>query len=363
LDHRDRLDIVGDGQRYQFIRAIEISWADVDLLGQELAPDEAFEPPDGVFAGVLFDTFYVEDLEGTIFYSLPNGLYFPRDRRIFTDEKATCYIDSGDNQHWRIGKQTIGKMQYVGGDAPINFALKTKNIGCKYPVNACIGYNGRLMVWAGRPTVIDDSAINSTFHIDVSREFDGWDAQTEDLPVVALYDPAGQYELWIYQKKIMAYHAPSNRWCSPINLDIDGEIVAGVIADEKLRLVERDGTVLNQYIFDQGTGTEMTLVSHHATMPRDAVTITEIQSVVKVNGTDNTPDYTFTLIKNFDKEIALDSFTVSGTSPETQSPYSFRPNVRGVKTLAIKAVISNAKAYATVESLSAYGDDTQVFTR
>jgi hypothetical protein len=346
-----------------YTRAIEISWADVDLLGQELAPDEAFEPPDGVFAGVLFDTFYVEDLEGTIFYSLPNGLYFPRDRRIFTDEKATCYIDSGDNQHWRIGKQTIGKMQYVGGDAPINFALKTKNIGCKYPVNACIGYNGRLMVWAGRPTVIDDSAINSTFHIDVSREFDGWDAQTEDLPVVALYDPAGQYELWIYQKKIMAYHAPSNRWCSPINLDIDGEIVAGVIADEKLRLVERDGTVLNQYIFDQGTGTEMTLVSHHATMPRDAVTITEIQSVVKVNGTDNTPDYTFTLIKNFDKEIALDSFTVSGTSPETQSPYSFRPNVRGVKTLAIKAVISNAKAYATVESLSAYGDDTQVFTR
>jgi hypothetical protein len=346
-----------------YTRAVEIAWADVDLLGQALAPDEAFEPPSGYFSGVLFDTFYVEDVEGTIFYSLPNGLYFPRDRRIFTDERATCYIDSGDNQHWRIGKQTIGKMQYVGGDAPINFALKTKNIGCKYPVNACIGYNGRLMLWAGRPTIVDDSKIDSTFHTDVAREFDGWELQTESQPVVALYDPKGQYELWIYQKKIMAYHAPTGRWCSPIHLTTTGDIVAGIISDEKLRLIEKAVAGLNEYIFDQGTGTQMTLVSHHAAMPRGSVSVTEVQSVVKVNGSDNTPTYSYTLIKNFDQEIALDPFTVSGTAPETQSPYNVRPNIRGVKTLAIKAVISNATNYATIESMEVYGDDSQVFTR
>lgn len=254
-------------------RAAEISWSDDDLLAiAELAPFEAFVPPDGRFGGVLMDTAYVEDVDGNIFYSIPNTFSFPRkNRRIYTEDKATVYVDTGQGFHWRIAKQSVSRLYYVPGLLPVQLDVMSKNIGCRFPQNACLGYNGRLMVWTGRPTVIDDS-INSTFHTLIATEFKDWEQQVEATPVVPAYDPIGQYELWCYQNKILAMHAPSGRWCAPIDISTwtNGDIVSQVIIDEELYLGVSDDNYVASRTMDI-SGTTETIITDGFPIPAEYV--------------------------------------------------------------------------------------------
>jgi hypothetical protein len=345
-------------------RAFEISWADTDLFGQLLAPFDAFEPPDGFFAGVIMDTYYIEDTEGTIFYSIPNTFSFPRKKRkIFTEDKAVVYIDSGNGYHWRIANQSISQLYYSIGEKPIQLSVKSKVVGCKYPQNACLGYNGRLMVWAGRPNIIDDDgSMNSTFHTLVSQEFEGWENQTSDQPVIPAYDPIGQYELWCYGNKVMAFHAPSGAWCAPVDLStwIDTDTIVGqVIVDGKLRLVVDTGTELVHYKWDDGAGSPVTAITYARENPSQQTTITLLAPTVR-SGSSNV-EMTVSVIKNY-KDTLLAGTTTVDTSSDVQETISFAPNIRGCSKLAVKIEATGVGPgnYATgdffVESVDVFGE-------
>lgn len=342
-------------------RAVEISWSDDDLLANAtFAPYHAFPPMDGRFAGVILDTFFIEDLEGTIFYSIPNFLSFPRaKRRIFTEDKATVYVDTGRGYQWRIAPQTISQLYYVPGDVPIRLDIKTKNIGCKYPSNACLGYDGRLLVWGGRPLLVgNDGSFNSTLHSMVETEFDGWEDQTEDEPVVVGFDGIGQYELWCKGNKIMAMHAPTGRWCAPLYIDewTDGTIVGTVIVDEKLRLVVREGTELNHYEWNTGSGSTLIVESYHRQLP-GMTTISTVDSVVRRGSTDL--EFTYEVIKDFKDEIVIGTDPVLASDTEHQCATSFRPNIRGAGILGVRVTVPNADARCAVDYIDVYGEWNQ----
>lgn len=348
-------------------RAIEISWSDDDLLATAtLAPFHAFEPPDGRFAGFILDTFFIEDTEGTIFYSLPNYLSFPRlSRKIFTEDRATVYIDTGRGYQWRIAPQSISQLSYFPGEAPIQLSIKAKNIGCQYPTNACLGYGGRLMVWDGRPTIVDnDGSFNSNFHHIVESEFDGWEDQTADEPVVLAYDNLGKYELWCKGSKIMAIHAIAGAWCAPIDItdfidDDDAVILGSVIVEEKLRLVIKVDGVLKQYKWNDGDGSDTTLMTYFRQLPAETA-VTEIQSVVKAGLTELTMVYT--IIADFDREILVGEDVVPEDTTSNQCATSFRPNVRGVSMLGIKVTCEGADGRSAMDFIDCFGEWNEAFS-
>lgn len=350
-------------------RAIEVSYSDDDLLStQTLAPYQAFEPMDGRFAGFILDVFFIEDVFGTIFYSIPGELSFPRiNRRIYTEDKATVYINTGRGDQWRIAPQSISKLYYLPSATPIQLDIKARNIGCKYPTNACLGYDGRLMVWSGRPSIIDnDGSFNSTLSQIVATEFEGWEDQTEEVPVVTGYDPLGLYELWCHDNKIMATHAPTGRWCSPVLIDAwcgEGSvIVSSVIVNERLRLVVRQGDVLSHFEWNVGEGSDLVLRTYARKLPSMSTTITEVQSVIKAG--DRELEMTYTLIGNFDRRVAIGTNTVPAAvdSTENQVATSFRPDFRGIGLLEVEVSCENADGHAAVDFVDVYGEWNESFT-
>lgn len=350
------------------LRAVEISWADTDLFGQPLAPYEAFTPPDGFFAGVMRDVFYIEDTFGTIFYSIPNYLSFPRSRRIFTEERAVCWITTGNGYHWRISNQTVSKLYYVGGLQPLMLDVKSSSVGCQYPQNAAVGYAGRLMLWAGRPTLVDSEGnLNSTFYLSVERDFDGWEDQTSEERVITGYDPIGQYEVWIKGNTAMAMHAPTGRWCSPIALSavlaLDSKVLSTVIINERLHLViELPSKQIEIREWNAGSGSVMTLQSYHEDPERSLATITEVETVVQAGDTVTT--YTPTVIKDFVTEVPLTGVSAA-VSPADQVLDRWKPNIRGCQTVGVKFVVTGpaagpASGRAAVDYITLYGEISQV---
>ncbi len=338
------------------LRSVEIAWTDAHLFGQELAPYQSFSPMDGYFFGNLFDTFYIEDTQGTVFYSLPDEFSFPRSRRIFTEDKAVCYIPSGNGYHWRIAKQSISQLYYAVGERPIQLNQKTKNLGCNFPQNACLGFDGRLLVWTGRPTIITmDGAFNSTFHNLVSKQFRNWENQTAEMPIVPAYDPIGQYELWCYNTIAMAYHAPSGRWCSPVRLsDWFGEgeyIVSQVIIDGRLYLVSSAESD-NLYAWDAGTGSDFVVNSYSRSTPEELTTITEVKSIVV--GGDVPTRLTYKLVKNFVDELEIGEYDTS--TNEFQLTPNWRPNLRGIETAGVLIESNNADGYCAIEFVELWGE-------
>lgn len=349
-------------------RAVEVSWSDDDLLATAtLAPYHAFEPPDGRFAGFLLDTFFVEDLEGTIFYSIPNYLSFPRaKRRIFTEDKATAYIDTGRGYQWRIATQSISKLYYVPGDSPIQLGIKTKNIGCKHPPNACLGYDGRLLVWSGRPTIVDgDGSFNSTIHQPVLSEFDGWEDQTSTTPVVTGYDPIDQYELWCYNNKIMAMHAPTGRWCSPIYINdwtSDTAVIQStVIINEKLYIAVKDNNAIALYAWNSGDGSDMVVSTYHRQLP-GMTTVTQVDSVVRAG--DSELELKYELVGDFDKivEIGTAHIHSDDSGQIHQVAASFRPNFKGIGILSVTLTCIAADGRFAIDYVDCYGEWNQVYS-
>jgi len=355
-------------------RSVEISWADTDLFGQTLAPYDAFQPPDCLFAGVLRDTFYVEDLYGTIFYSVPNSLSFPRTQRIFTEDRAVCWITTGNGYHWRVAKQSVGRLTYIGGLLPLQLELLATNIGVMYHQNACVGYGGRLVLWCGRPTMVGvDGSINQTFYLQAERDFENWDAQTEDTPVVTAYDPEGLYEVYVYGRTAMAVHAPTGNWCSPIDLtpwlDSDGSVIVGrVIIDQKLYLIEK--TTANTLLvkrWNGGQGSVMTLQSYYEDTQRSIATVSQIEAVVQAGNRQTS--FQMDVIKDFRElnPISLAAIDIPMT-PHNQVLDCQRPNVRGAQVLGVRINISGggdapADGHATVDYITFYGEISETFAQ
>ena len=343
------------------LRAVELAWSDDDLQGQDLAPTNAFPPPTGRFAGGLFDVVWIEDMEGTILYSLPGYLgSFPRSRRILTDEKAVVYLEENEGSMWRISKQSIGIISYVGGDFPIEYEVRLKSIGCQHPQNASIGMGSNVLLFHNNPVRITDNTVDSTFFSGLERDFTPYLAQTEDKPVVTAYDPKGHYEMWCWERTVMSFHVPTQRWCSPVDITpyvpLNAKIVGKVIINERLHLSVDTGAAIKHYEWDAGTGSTMTIVTTNSTIDAESAIITQVNADIETDQ-DLTTVMNFYIIKNSkDSAPLLIGTYAPSTDPILQETDSFRPNIRGVKRVGVKIQVTDADEGVDIRSISVYGD-------
>lgn len=330
-------------------RAIEISWSNGALL-KELAPDKAFPPTSAQFAGVLNDTLFL-DSDGIIYIGEPGFIgSFPPSNALFANEPAVSYVGGTDGVKWRIGKHTVGILAYVGGSPAIEYQELWDNIGIAYQQNAATGANGRLMLWADKPIVMGANLQpDEAFDEQVTKvwtEFEGWENQTEGSPVCPGYDGRGKYEVWCYQKKVMALFKPTGKWCAPIDLTgkVSGNIVAAVTVNKQLYLSCSDSSVLTIYKFDVGSGSVMVVQTDD--LPEGyGDTISEFYIRGRVDNTLN--PVRLEVIKNFTNDNTADSnpILISNRTLSSNGYYALRTREKQVinaKTHAIRVTMTSA---------------------
>lgn len=358
-----------------YTRAVEISWANGDLIGQPLAPDKAFPPPAAQFGGVLNDTLWLEG-DQIIYPGDPgyNGS-FPRSNAIFPNESAIAYLPWADGVIARISRHSLGVLVYTGGAPALEFQVVLKNIGIKYGANAALGAPGRLLLWSGKPVVIDSSLnVDDQFFERVRPDFDGWDAgQTVDQPIVPGYDPQGKYEVWCYGQKVMPFHVPSGergRWCAPVSLA--GKTIGNVVAtvttpDQKLLLCCSDGAQLKLYEFDAGTGSTMVVQTDDL---RSKLFADMISQVIVQGRTDNTANNVkVEIVKNYNDASPVTLLNGAPAQTGVQD-FKVRPNITGAKQHAVRITMTGVGGLAQsdgsimdcgVDGLVTYGESSDCY--
>lgn len=341
-------------------RAIEISWSDYDLMDSDLAPTEAFVPPLGKFSGGFLDVVWIEDLEGTIFFGLPQTLgSFPKDRRILTHEKAIAYIPETEGSAWRFCKQEVGSLFYTAGETSIVYEQRVKGMGIDFPQNAC-GTNTGVIFWnKKRPVkIINGSGVDDRFGDFVASEFEGWDQQTVDKPVVVAHDPIGFYDVFCFGAKVMAYHTASGRWSSPLyitGVPPGSNIVSQVLIENELYLVVDTGDDIAYYKFNSGDdATTMTLVTQHYESPNANLNITMIDAIIDVDNDSGL--HSFSVIKDFlfGDEIPFGEYTPEYTGGRRHSVL-MKETALNCASVAVKVVVSDAEMNSSIHNIKIYG--------
>jgi hypothetical protein len=271
-------------------RAIEISWTNGALLQQNLVPDRAYPPGPGQFAGASNDVWWVDD-DGIIYVGEPGQVgSFPAENALFANERAVAYLQGNDGLTFRFGKHSMGVLSYVGGTPAMEYQEIWRDLGISYPSNAARGFGGRMLVWLGRPAMLQGSLEPNYNYADKVIEFAAWDAlQTAAAPICIGYDGRGEYEVWCLQKTVMAKYVPRDAWCAPINLEgkVSGNIVAVTTYRKQLYLTTSNGTTLTRYQFDVGTGSVMKVQTSDVTPNGYGATITELLSQGRVDNLTN----------------------------------------------------------------------------
>lgn len=283
-------------------RSTEISWNTADLIGQRLAPDKAFPPPAGNFAGGMNDVIWV-DASSLIYVSEPNEFgSLPPSNVLFASEPAVNYIQAF-GMTLRLGRHTLGALLYVGGSPALEYQEVWRHMGIQYPQNVALGHHGRVMLWLGKPAILEGTSTepNLDYATEVQPDFAGWDAaQTVDSPIVPGYDGRGEYEVWCLGKKVMAQYVPKKAWCSPVDLTnkISGNIVSAVTVDRVLYICSSDGATLTLYQFDVGTGSVMVIQTSDIRTNGYEINIDQVLAQGRVDNIAN--PVKLELIKNYD---------------------------------------------------------------
>lgn len=346
-------------------RAVEISWTAESLAGQELAPFDAYPPPTNLkWAGILNDALFVETEDGIVYVGVVGFIgSFPPKNTLFPPEPATLYLDGSDGLYWRFSRNMLMALTYIGGAKPLELQTVWKNVGILYPQNAAIGKGGRVIAWAGKPVRLGAGGEPDVeFAFPVYKDFEGWNEQTEEMPVVCAFDPDNQLECWAYNRTIMACRGGTDIWCSPIDAGEwlgEGEhIISAVIVDNKLRWSTNKGDELAIYMHDEGGGGTMTIQTPDVASSLSSDTISEVEAVVHV---DETSEIEMTLIKNFNDAVpvAIDTFEPTDT-PENQT-FRARPNITCAKQHAVKVEITSEGKDCGVQEIRTFGEASGVF--
>jgi hypothetical protein len=322
-------------------RAVEISWANGSLIGQELAPEKAFPPPAGQFAGAINDVLWLE-ADGIIYVGEPGYIgSFPPSNALFPNEPAVHYLRTSEG-YLRFCKNSIGALGYVGGSPALEFQTLLENQGIKYPQNVALGLNGRLLAWLGKPSVFAASLDPETeFARKVMPDFDGWEAQGPDDPVCPGADPAGQYEVWCWRKKVMALHVPSGLWCSPVQLDtLPGYIMATVTHENRLYLSVKDGLTLKLYLFDAGAGSLMVVQTSDVLAPGTFADLTRVELSGRVD--DHAQPVTVAVVKDFNNTSPQLVKAVDPPANGAQIFETLEPNLIALKAHAVRVSVQSA---------------------
>lgn len=359
--------ITGDGTATYavdgILRAIEISWTAGALLGQDIAPDKAFPPPASQFMGAMNDVFFVES-DGIIYVSEPGFLgSYPPSNALFPNEPGVRYLRITDGLIARWGKTSFGVLTYVGGSPALEWHELWHNQGILYPQNVGIGARGRILVWLGKPAVIENGIQpDDDYGLNVLPDFDGWDTeQTEETPIVPGYDPVGKFECWFLKKKANVIHVPSG-WCSPQDFtdQIVGDIVDAVTYRQKLYFATSDGVDVRLYQFDAGTGSTA-IIQFDDTVETLGDKITEVYVRGRVDNVNN--PVRVEIVKNFaDNNDADDEpILISDETPAEAGYYALRTRKRQVfnaKTHTIRVTMTSEGGDAGIDIAGTRGSSS-----
>ncbi len=343
-------------------RSVEIAWTNGHLLGQDTAPDKAFPPVEGDFAGSMNDVAWL-DADGIIYVSEPGFIgSFPPSNALFASEAAVAYLKINDGLTARFGKTSIGTLYYVGGSPALEYQVIIENQGIEFAQNAAIGFNGRLLAWMGKPTVVDnDAQIDFEYSRDVTPDFEGWESQTAAAPIVVGYDGLGKYECWFWQLKCMAKFAPGDAWCAPIDLTdkVIGDVIAAVTFKQKLYLCCSDGFELAIYQFDAGTGSVMKVQTSDFSRMGFFSNVSLVMVEGRADNIDNR--VTVEIVKNYDDANPipdpLSDHVATPTGVGTQSFCPRQPNVLDVNQHGVKVTIVSQGGDAGVNLIRTMGSN------
>lgn len=346
-------------------RSVEISWTNGSLLGQNLAPDKAFPPVPGQFAGSSNDVAWL-DADGIIYVSEPGFIgSFPPSNALFASEPAVTYLKVNDGLTIRLGKTSIGTLYYVGGSPALEYQVILENQGIEFAQNAAIGANGRLIAWIGKPTVIDSNAEpDFEYSRDVTPDFAGWDGQTEDAPICPGYDPLGKYECWFWRQACMAKFVPDNSWCAPIDLTgkVIGDVVDAVTVRNKLYICCSDGGQLAIYQFDAGTGSVMKVQTSDVSLMSYFCNLTLIMLEGRADNTVH--PVKVEVIKNYDdaNPIAdtLSTFEQTPNGVGTQLFCPRQPNILDVNQHALLVTMTSTGGDCGLNKIRSLGPRWEV---
>lgn len=341
-------------------RAIEVSYTTGALL-KELAPDKAFPPPAGQFAGVLNDTVWL-DADGVIYPFEPGYLgSAPPSNALFAPEPAVLYMRVADG-YLRFGRTTVGVLSYVGGSPSLEYTTLAEGQGIELPQNVAQGEGGRLLVWQGAPAILQPGgALETTFADAVLDEFAGWEAQTSAKPVCPGYHAKGRYEVWAFGKKVMAMYGPTGKWCAPIDLTglVSGDVVAVVPHEDELLLSCSDGAALTLYRFDVGSGSVMVVQTDDWEGYGNGDTVTEVRASGRADNTSS--PVVVQLIKNYDDASPI---AISSVNPPATGKQDFartRPNILNVRTHALRVTMTSQGGDCGIDTLETKGAAMTVF--
>lgn len=345
-------------------RAVEIAWTTTSLAGQELAPYDAYPSPSNlVWAGILNDAMFVETTDGIIYVGVVGFLgSFPPKNTLFPSEAATAYLDGSDGLYWRFSKSTLSVLTYIGGAKPLELQTIWKNVGILFPQNAAVGEGGRVIAWSGKPVRLGagrEPDIAFAFH--VYKDFEGWNNQTKEMPVICQNDPENHFDCWAYNRTIMCIAASGN-WCAPINVGpymaVGEYLISATIVNNRLRWATNKGTLLKLYQFDAGICRTMIVKTPEAESSGESDTITQIEVNVHL---DNTNSIEIRVVKNFDDINSELIATVTPTATPTTQTISRRSNVRNAKQYSVIVEIESSGKNVGVEKIEAYGESNGIY--
>src|SRR5580765_17562 len=347
------------------LRGLEISWTNGALIQQNLVPDKAFTPNPGQFAGSINDTLWL-DSDGLIFVGEPNEIgSFPPDNAIFANERAVQYLPGAEGMLLRFGKHSFGVINYVGGRPALEYQEFWHDLGIEFPQNVARGSGGRVLLWLGRPAMLDGITPNYDYGAKVV-EFVTWDGQqTADKPIVPGYDGIGDYEVWCLGQTAICKYVPKDAWCAPVNLAglVNGNIVAALTHHRRLYLTARslDGTTLTRYQWDVGTGSIMKVQSSDIRPNGYGATITEVNTQGRVDNL--THPVKIELISNYDDAAPV--LLYQGVAPRVGIQDFIpteEPNIIDSKQHAMKLTLQSAGGDAGWDFVETKGELNEVRT-
>lgn len=360
-----------------YTRAVEISWSNSALFGQDLAPRKAFPPAAAQFAGVMNDTVWL-DADGIIYIGEPGQVgSFPPKNAVFANEPAVLYLKAGKvTARW--GKTSLGFLYYVGGSPAIEYQTWWDNQGLLLPQNSALGFKGRILAWLGKPTMISET-IEADFDYSnaVTPDFRGWaESQTAAQPIVVGYDGVGQYECWCFKKVIRAKHGPTGRWCSKLDLTgkINGNIMSAVTVNVQgvghvLYLSCANGAALDLYQFDAGTGSVMKILTSSVSRISRGTDVTLVMAEGSVDNINHPA--VIEVVRDFDDDNPVpDPLTgnplQTPAAPGPRPFYPREPNVIDTFAHAVKLTLTSevsADHQTTVTRIVTFGSTSDVLKR
>lgn len=354
-------------------RSTVIEWRDGDLLNKPYAPFRSFPPPSALFMGTLEDVLFVDGAyadsvsfkTSTSNTARGTGLApsepgrpesFSPDTVIFTNDTPTALM-RGDGVYWRFGRNTLHKVQYLGGEKPLSMEVVWESVGIQYQNQACLGEGGRLYLWpsnlgllrmdgSGTPegefaTSVKDDLIPC---IDPSKRVLGWDGVSQVIAVC-------------YDKTVWPYFTSLQRWGAPATLSAMGNIRSAVTENNQLLFTDANDDI---WEYNVGTGSTATIQTPWRPSSASIDTIAAIVTSVRADNIAN--PVIIEVFADGDQTASVSSITVTPTRTGYQQLPTVWPNIAQCDSHSIRITFTSTTATGDcgLESISVLGQTSSI---